>query len=240
MNRPAVWALLAVIAVAGLLGAELVRSSISRDAVEDALKATQEELAAQSGALVAERETQRSLRAEADGLKAQLAKLEQQLGERPRIREVVRWQTREVPVVEERRIEIPCPDGSTVTAVCPEVKLAVAGSTATAETRAGAVVVVGEAEIVRTAPLPEERFKVPFLAEASRASVAVDPPTPARWMVGPAAGLGPGGWSLGASFIGPRVRAWTVEARPSGAILVDQEGHPWGVVGLTVGLGKRK
>jgi hypothetical protein len=227
-----------VIVAVGFLLVEVVRlqgiATQRRLALLDAQQTAIEALDAK----VAAEASQARMRGELDSLNGQLAKFEEALGQRPKIREVVKWKVQEVEVLDEHLVEVPCPDGTTVQAVCPEVKISVSGVSATAETREGAVFVFGEVGIHRAAPPPEADWRLPY--EATAALVEKSGYRPARWLLGPALGVTQEGAALGVSAITPAVRLGGLEARATGALVLDGNARPTGVVGLTFGIGRKR
>lgn len=229
-----------VLVLIGWLSVEVVRGSVRASQLSRDLSQTEEALIEAKGAVVAERASQRALLDEADRLQVELGILTQKLGEKPAVREVIKWKTEEVEVFKGVP-SVPAPgcsdDASPRGFDCPPVRIKTSGVTASFETRSGTVAVLGQVKLTRTSPLPEESFLVPFSVE-TEAFAAPAAPVPPRWYVGPAAAIADGKAAFGAAAIGPPVRVWKVEARPVFGALMDSEGHATASVALTFGIGR--
>lgn len=248
LKSPLGMGFLVVFVVVASLAFEIVRLSARARAWREDLRASQEETMRAQEALVVAEANQRKLGELAADLQAQLAGMERALGQKPKIRQVVKWQTREVEVYPGSPArpadgqEAPtgpqdCPAGEPE---CPPVRVALDGVEATVETREGAVAVVGQVAIRRTSPPPEEVFKVPFEAEQSVALREREGYRPPRWLVGPAVGVTSEGFAGGAAVVGPPLRLWGLEARPTGTALFTANGQPSIGAGLVIGIGRKK
>lgn len=164
-------------------------------------------------------------------LAEQVRRLKREAG-RVEVREVVRWQTREV--------QVPVPGAPAeceecgAPVACPEVAVAVSGTEARVETRRGNWLALGEVTIERTQPPPREVIAtVPWQADLTRYLRAPEPTSP-RWMAGPALAVSGEGAMGGAVILGPERVAWRTRIRPAGLLLA---GQGQGVVGVGITVG---
>lgn len=222
----------------GLLVADLARSAFKAASLARQLKESEAGRLEAEGVAVAERASQRALLAEADRIQAELAVLSKQLGEKPKVREVVKWRTETVTVAAPSGREVTCPHGEVVPCPdCPEVRVSVAGVSASLETAENNVIVTGKVDIVRESPPPREVVaSVPY--EVTGAFAAKPEPVPPRWSLGPAVALQDGRAAFGAAAVGPRVRMWRVEARPVFQAVADKDGAVTASAALVFGVGR--
>jgi hypothetical protein len=143
------------------------------------------------GAIVEQQLAQQALaRAVEDshGLERQLHRLRRQLEGRPKFRELTRWRTQEIEVPVDRLVP-----GATVAVPCPAgeaLAFDIRGAEARIETRAGNTVLVGQAQLWRVRPPPEEQLgSAEFLADASELVVARERARARRWRLTPYLGL---------------------------------------------------
>lgn len=161
----------------------------------------------------------------------QVRRLKRDAG-RVQVREVVRWQTREVEVPVPG-VPVECEECGAAVA-CPEVAVAVSGTEARVETRRGNWLALGEVTVERTQPPPREVVAtVPWQADLTRYMRAPEPHA-ARWMAGPAVGVSGDGALVGGMVLAPERALWRAKIRPAGLLLA---GQGQGVVGVGITVG---
>lgn len=236
------WAYLVASATLALvlaaLGYEVVRKSVIITRLAGEAKRQEAARVEAEGNLAAEEASARALRRELDKMNADFAKMAEALQAKPR--EVVRWKTDTVTVPMPVPAEAPTEpqDPSCPEPECPPVAIRLVGKEARLETQNGNSVAVGEVDIVRTLPLPEE---VVATTPLTFDTFLADAPAPqrVRWSVGPALGITSGGFAVGVQAVAPPVRLWRIEARPTGLAAVNAEGQASAFVGLTFGWRRR-
>jgi hypothetical protein len=225
--------------VLALIAADLMRAAAKAASLTKQLQASEAARLEAEGIVVSERATQKALLDEADRLQAEIGILTQQLGQKPKIREVTKWKTGEVVVWPGMPSDpaAPCADDASPKGFdCPPVKVSVAGVSASLETNEGNVVVTGNVDIVRESPPPREVFQVPY--EVTSSFVAKPEPVAPRWFLGPAAAMQDGKAAFGVAAVGPRVRLWKVEARPVFQVVSDSGGSLTASAAFVIGIGR--
>ncbi len=153
-----------------------------------------------------------------------------------RTTEVVTWQVDPV-VIPAPPAPVEAASRATLPPVAPVTEIQVRGTEARLETAEGAVSAVGEVEVWRTRPEPEELLgRRPWRADLSRL-LRVEPVAvhrPARWMAGPAIAWTRSGVAYGAAIVTPPVRVFGADAA---AWVTGAAGHRDGIamVGVLVG-----
>lgn len=132
-------------------------------------------------------------------LENEVQRLKDELGKKPKIVEIIKWKTKEVPV-EGPPVAIPCPDGTTVACHFPPGSTGhVEADELTYKTAEGNLVIVGKAGCWRDTPAPPARlFTSTFSAKLSEASILQEKPlTLPGWGGGLRASVSNLGWELG-------------------------------------------
>ena len=183
-------------------------------------KTAEKDALAAAGFTVAEEAHQREMMQAIDRASAladEVARLKGRVG-RVQVREVVKWQTQEVP------IPLPgeaCPicENCGLPVAMPDIALSLSGTEARVETRKGNWVALGEVTVTRTKPPPEQIVGTyPWEATLSNYMKAPEPTEP-RWMAGPVIGLSTFGVRGGVALTGPPLKLGRFQARPMGLVL---------------------
>jgi len=231
------WLTAAVIVIALLSGAlvyEVVRKSMIINQQRETIQDTEAALLEANGFATSMAFSSAALERQLGELKPEVDRLRKALDAKPKVKEVIKWRTEEVPVYAGgETTEVECPDGTIYNVPCPEVRVAVEGAEARLETEGNNIVALGEVTIIRTTPLPEERFTVPFRVE--QLSVEAPKPQRVRWDIGPAGAISDTGWQLGAMAAAPPLRLWRVEARPVFGVMIGPGGGYTATAGLLFG-----
>lgn len=156
--KRAKWALIGLLFAATAWAGWALRGDSGAAALAVALEA--EELRAE-GFLVAQEASRRELTAALDdqgALRAEIDRLGEALGARPRVREVTKWRTSEIEVPVDRFLPGACPPpGETpASAGTPSVSFEARGAEARLVAREGNTVATGVVELWKTKPPPEE------------------------------------------------------------------------------------
>jgi hypothetical protein len=166
-----------------------------------------------AGAVVAEPATPRAISATLAPVADQVAAVRRAVPSARPV-EALTWRT--------DTMTVPCPAAEpaarppahpTVVDKLPELRIEARGTEARLETDNGAVAAVGEVELWRTAPPPEEMLgRRAWRADVSRL-LRAEPMAPRRgWAAGPAIGWSRGGAVYGAVVVTPPVRVLGVDA----------------------------
>jgi cell division protein FtsB len=110
-------------------------------------------------------------------LENEVQRLKDTLGKKPTVIEVVKWQTKEVPV-EGPPVAIPCPDGTTVDCLLPPGATGhVEADEITYETKNNNHVIVGQAACWRDTPLPKAKLFSSIFSASKTVAVMQKEPT---------------------------------------------------------------
>ena len=249
------WLTVAVLAVILALGLEVVRLSFLRNRLRTQLVRAESSLVASGNALVAAEASKRDMARSLGSFRQEVESLQQQLGQRAKVVEVVRWKTKEVRVETTVPGVVLCPPGyQPITVVtnpptqkcapiaggpaidpcpeCPPVKLSIAGVEARLQSRAGSLFAVGEVTVTQTEPLQSTQV-LPW--SSGELKIETPPATRVRWMLGGGAQLTDEGMQYGAAVVTPAMRLGKLSSRAVVTATTDFNQH--GAVGGFLVLG---
>lgn len=238
LSHPLAWLAVLAALVIGFLAFEQARVAVKlNQAIEEAKEEEAKRLAAEE-LLVAETASRKQVENELGSLRGQVDSMATLLGKKPKVVEVVKWRTKEIPIpmpADDRE----CPDGSPAPP-CPPVAVEVAGNEARLETVNGNTVAVGEIDVWRTSPLPREKVAtVPWEVDGSKLVKVEKPALSPRWYVGAQVGVLAGEAALGPAVVGPPLRLFRVEARPVGGGLVNPSWDTTLYAGIVFGITRK-
>lgn len=238
LAHPLGWLFAAVAVVVGILVFEQVRLQVKLTNALDAVKQEEAKRLTAEGLLVSETASRREVEEELGSLRGQIDSMATLLGRKPKVVEVVKWRTNEIPIpVPAARRE--CPDG-TAAPPCPPVAIEVAGREARLETVNGNTVAVGEIDVWRTAPLPREKVAtVPWEVDGSKLVRIEKPALSPRWYVGGQVGVLNSKFALGPVVVGPPLRLFRIEARPVVGGLVNPGWDTTAYAGVAFGITRK-
>lgn len=202
----------------------------------------------EKGKLLAERDaSKRDLNAKEKELlandadfKAEKDRLNKLLDEKPKVVEVIKWQTKIVEVQVPVEVARPCPEATPDGKPAKKIIL-IEGDTghveiaeATYETRNGNHVVLGKGTCVRDTPSRAVLFSSVIDAPLSKAEGLADPSQP-RWGAGVFGALAKDGWAVGPKLMFPPLSAWSMRAEAEAGVAFG----PTGAFVLQAGFGVR-
>lgn len=213
LSHPITWVAVVAAVVIGVLVFEDMRNAVKLKNALDAAKQEEAKRLTAENLLVSETASRRQVEDELGTLRGQVDSMATLLGRKPKVVEVVKWRTQEVPIPVPP-VDRECPDGSPAPP-CPPVAIEVAGREARLETVNGNTVALGEIDVWRTQPLPREKVAtVPWEVDGSKLVRTEKPALSPRWYVGAQVGVLGGEAAVGPVMVGPPLRLFRVEARP--------------------------
>lgn len=181
------------------------------------------------------KKSEQQLMANNADLRAERERLWKELGEKPKVVEVIKWKTLPVPSDPgattrpdpqpgEPPVEVLFAKGDTGHVEVNEV---------TYETRKGNRVLIGNAACMRDTPTPSILFKSTFEAALTSANAAETPDEP-RWGAGALFAFTKDGWAAGPKILFPPAKVWKFRGELDAGVGIGPDGTWAGVIGAGV------